>query len=203
MKRFNAMMNKIKLATVGGVIAACGLATAAVGAPVTYNLDPDHTHPSFEVDHFGGLSVWRGNFKKTSGKVLLDRAAKTGTVEVTIDAASIDFAHDKLNEHVAGPEVLDVAKFPTATYRGTISSFSNDVPTAVTGNLTLHGVTKPVALTINSFKCIQHPMLKKEVCGADASGTFNRADFGVNFGQQYGFKQEVTLHIQVEGIKAE
>jgi polyisoprenoid-binding protein YceI len=203
MKRFNAMMSEIKLATAGGVIAACGLATAAVGAPVTYNVDPDHTHPSFEVDHFGGLSVWRGNFKKTSGKVVLDRAAKTGTVEVTIDAGSIDFAHDKLNQHVAGPEVLDVAKFPTATYQGTISSFANDVPTAITGNLTLHGVTKPVALTINSFKCIQHPMLKKEVCGADASGTFNRADFGVNFGQQYGFKQEVTLHIQVEGIKAE
>jgi polyisoprenoid-binding protein YceI len=203
MKRFNATMSEIKLAAVGGIIAACGLATAATAAPVTYNLDPDHTHPSFEVDHFGGLSVWRGNFKKTSGKVVLDRAAKTGTVEVTIDAGSIDFAHDKLNEHVAGPEVLDVAKFPTATYRGTISGFSNDAPTAITGNLTLHGVTKPVALTINSFKCIQHPMLKKEVCGADASGTFNRADFGVNFGQQYGFKQEVTLHIQVEGIKAE
>jgi polyisoprenoid-binding protein YceI len=185
------------------MLAISSLATVATAAPVTYNVDPDHTHPSFDVDHFGGLSVWRGIFKKTSGKITLDAAAKAGEVDVTIDAASIDLAHDKLNEHVTGPEILDVAKFPTATYKGTLGGFSNGAPTTVTGNLTLHGVTKPVALKINSFKCIQHPMLKKEVCGADASGTFNRADFGVNFGQQYGFKQDVVLHIQVEGVKAD
>ncbi|MDB6085747.1 MAG: polyisoprenoid-binding protein [Gammaproteobacteria bacterium] len=180
-----------------------GLAAAASAAPVTYNIDPDHTHPSFEVDHFGGLSVWRGIFKKTSGKVVLDTAAKTGTVDVTVDAGSIDLAHDKLNEHVTGPEILNVAKFPTATYQGKLGGFSDGAPTTISGELTLHGVTKPVALKINSFKCIQHPMLKKEVCGADATGTFSRADFGVNFGQQYGFKQEVVLHIQVEGVKAD
>jgi polyisoprenoid-binding protein YceI len=185
------------------MLALTGLAAAATAAPVTYNVDPDHTHPSFDVDHFGGLSVWRGIFKKTSGKITLDAAAKAGEVDVTIDAASIDLAHDKLNEHVSGPEILDVAKFPTATYKGTLGGFTNGAPTTVTGNLTLHGVTKPVALKINSFKCIQHPMLKKEVCGADASGTFNRADFGVNFGQQYGFKQDVALHIQVEAVKAD
>ncbi|MEA3150111.1 MAG: hypothetical protein QOD56_1050 [Gammaproteobacteria bacterium] len=184
-------------------LAVLSLATAASAAPTTYNLDPDHTHPSFEVDHFGGLSVWRGIFKKTTGKVALDTAAKTGSVDVIIDAASIDFAHDKLNEHVTGPEILDVAKYPSAVYKGALGGFTNGVPTTVTGNLTLHGVTKPVALTINSFKCIQHPMLKKEVCGADASGTFNRADFGVNYGQQYGFKQEVVLRIQAEGVKAD
>jgi polyisoprenoid-binding protein YceI len=185
------------------MLALSGLAAAATAAPVTYNVDPDHTHPSFDVDHFGGLSVWRGIFKKTSGKITLDAAAKAGEVDVTVDAASIDLAHDKLNEHVSGPEILDVAKFPTATYKGTLGGFTNGAPTTVTGNLTLHGVTKPVALKINSFKCIQHPMLKKEVCGADASGTFNRADFGVNFGQQYGFKQDVVLHIQVEAVKAD
>lgn len=202
MKPFNAM-SPLSRVTALSIAIAGGWAAAASAAPVTYNVDPDHTHPSFEVDHFGGLSVWRGNFKKTSGKVALDAAAKTGTVDITIDTSSIDFAHDKLNEHVSGPEILDVAKFPTATYKGTLGGFSNGAPTTVTGNLTLHGVTKPVALTINSFKCIQHPMLKKEVCGADASGTFNRADFGVNYGQQYGFKQDVTLRIQVEGVKAE
>jgi polyisoprenoid-binding protein YceI len=185
------------------IAAVVSLATAASAAPTTYNVDPDHTHPSFEVDHFGGLSVWRGNFKKTSGKVTLDAAAKTGMVEIDVDTASIDFAHDKLNEHVAGPEILNVAKFPTATYKGTLGGFANGAPTTVTGNLTLHGVTKPVALTINSFKCMQNPMSKKDVCGADATGTFNRADFGVNYGQQYGFKQDVVLHIQVEGVKAD
>ncbi len=184
-------------------LALLSLAAVATAAPVTYNVDPDHTHPTFDVDHFGGLSVWRGNFKKTTGKVTLDTAAKTGTVDVIIDTATIDFAHDKLNEHVSGPEMLNVAQFPTAEYKGTLGGFTNGAPTTVSGNLTLHGVTKPVTLKINSFKCMQNPMSKKDVCGADASGTFNRADFGVNYGQQYGFKQDVNLHIQVEGIKAE
>jgi len=177
-------------------------ATSATAASTTYNVDPDHTHPSFEVDHFGGLSTWRGNFKKSSGTVTLDAEAKTGTVDVVIDTATVDFAHDKLNEHVSSPEVLDVAKYPTAEYKGRFVEFANGAPKTVAGTLTLHGVTKPVTLTINSFKCIEHPMLKKQVCGADASGSFNRADFGVNYGQQYGFKQDVLLHIQVEGVKA-
>jgi len=175
--------------------------TSASAASTTYNVDPDHTHPSFEVDHFGGVSIWRGTFKKTSGTVELDTVAKTGTVDVVIDTATIDFAHDKLNEHVSSPEMLDVAKFPTAEYKGKFVEFANGAPKTISGNLTLHGVTKPVTLTINTFKCFQNPMLKKEVCGADASGSFNRADFGVNYGQQYGFKQDVLLRIQVEGVK--
>ena len=176
--------------------------TSATAASTTYNLDPDHTHPSFEVDHFGGLSTWRGTFKKSSGSVTIDSEAKTGTVDVVIDTATVDFAHDKLNEHATSPEMLDVAKYPTAEYKGRFVEFANGAPRTVAGVLTLHGVTKPVTLTINSFKCVEHPMLKKQVCGADASGSFNRADFGVNFGQQYGFKQDVVLRIQVEGIKA-
>ena len=176
--------------------------TTATAAPTTYNVDPDHTHPSFEVDHFGGLSTWRGTFKKSSGTVTIDTEAKTGTVDVLIDTATVDFAHDKLNEHVSSAEVLDVAKYPTAEFKGKFVEFANGAPKSVTGALTLHGVTKPVTLTINSFKCIEHPMLKKQVCGADASGSFNRADFGVNYGQQYGFKQDVLLRIQVEGVKA-
>ena len=176
--------------------------TSATAASTTYNVDPDHTHPSFEVDHFGGVSIWRGTFKKTSGTVQIDTAAKTGTVDVVIDTATIDFAHDKLNEHVSSPEMLDVMKYPTAEYKGRFVDFANGTPKTISGNLTLHGVTKPVTLTINSFKCIDHPILKKQVCGADASGSFNRADFGVNYGQQYGFKQDVLLRIQVEGVKA-
>jgi polyisoprenoid-binding protein YceI len=176
-------------------------ATSATAASTTYNLDPDHTHPSFEVDHFGGLSTWRGTFKKSSGIVTLDTEAKTGTVDVVIDTTTVDFAHDKLNEHVSSAEMLDVARYPTAEYQGKFADFANGAPRTLTGLLTLHGITKPVTLTINSFKCIEHPMLKKQVCGADASGSFNRAEFGVNYGQQYGFKQDVLLRIQVEGVK--
>jgi polyisoprenoid-binding protein YceI len=175
---------------------------SAVAAPVTYNVDPNHTFPSFEADHFGGLSVWRGKFDKTTGTIVLDKEKTAGTVEITVDTSSIDFGHAKLNEHAKSAEMFDVAKFPTATYKGTLAKFKDGAPTEVEGELTLHGVTKPVKLTLNQFKCMLNPMSKKEVCGADASATFSRADFGINFGDKYGFKQEVKLQIQVEGVKA-
>jgi polyisoprenoid-binding protein YceI len=176
-------------------------ATPVVAEPVAYNVDPEHTHPSFEADHFGGLSVWRGIFKSTSGKITMDKAASAGTVEISVDTSSIEFGQQRLNTHVSGPDMLDAAKFPTATYKGKLSDFKDGAPTTVTGELTMHGVTKPLTLKIASFKCMTNPMSKKDICGADAEGKFNRADFGVNYGQQLGFKMDVMLHIQVEAIK--
>ena len=180
------------------------LATVAIAAPVTYNVDPEHTYPSFEVDHFGGMSVWRGKFTQNSGTVVIDREAQTGTVDITIDAASFDSGIEKLNTHVKGndPQMLDVAKYPTATYKGKLAKFKDGAPTEVQGELTLHGVTKPVTLTIRSFKCMAHPMKKKEFCGADAVGSINREDFGVSWGKAFGFKMDVKLAIQVEAFKA-
>ena len=175
---------------------------SAIAAPVKYDVDPNHTFPSFEADHFGGLSVWRGKFDKSSGTIVFDKDKGSGTVEITIDAASIDFGQAKLNEHAKSAEIFDVEKFPTATYKGTLAKFKEGAPTEVDGELTLHGVTKPVKLTINQFKCMVNPMSKKEVCGADAAATFNRSEFGVNFGEKFGFKQEVKLQIQVEGVRA-
>jgi polyisoprenoid-binding protein YceI len=175
---------------------------SAIAVPVTYNVDPNHTFPSFEADHFGGISIWRGKFDKSSGTIVLDKDKGSGTVEITVDAASIDFGHPKLNEHAKSTEMFDVQKYPTATYKGTLGKFKDGAPTEVDGELTLHGVTKPVKLTINQFKCMVNPMLKKEVCGADASATFKRSDFGVNYGDKFGFKQDVKLLIQVEGIRA-
>jgi polyisoprenoid-binding protein YceI len=181
-------------------LAAAAGAGAAFAAD-TYTIDPSHTYPSFEADHMGGLSVWRGKFGKTSGTITLDRAAKTGALDITIDATSLDFGHEKLNSHAKGPDMFDVAKFPTATYKASTIRFNGDKPAEVDGELTLHGVTKPVKLTIRQFKCIQHPMLKREVCGADAAGSFNRSDFGIGYGTQMGFNPEVKLAIQVEAIK--
>ena len=191
-------MRKVLIASMS--IAVFGTAAAA---PVTYNLDPGHTYPSFEADHMGGLSILRGKFNSSSGKVVLDKEAKTGTVEVNVDTSSIDFGHDKLNEHAKGPDMFDVQKFPTATFKGKLVDFKGDAPTALEGELTLHGVTKPVKLTFNQFLCKQHPMLKKEACGADAEGTINRADFGIDYGKQFGFKQDVKLRIEVEAIRAD
>jgi polyisoprenoid-binding protein YceI len=179
------------------------LGTSAIAVPVTYNIDPNHTYPSFATDHFGGLSTWRGKFKSSSGKIVLDKDAGTGTVTVTVDAGSVDVGHEKLNEHIKSADMFDVAKFPTATYEGKFANFKAGVPTEIHGTLTLHGVTKPVNLTINHFMCKQNPMSKKDTCGAEASATLNRADFGVSYGQAYGFDMAVTLQIQVEGIKAD
>ncbi|WP_028225874.1 YceI family protein [Paraburkholderia ferrariae] len=193
----------MKTTLIAAAALAAALATPAFAAATTYNLDPTHTYPSFEADHFGGVSVWRGKFTKTTGSVVLDREAKTGTVDVTIDASSIDTGNAALDKHVRSAEFLDIDKYPTATYKGTSIRFDGDKPVEVIGTFTLHGVTKPLNLKIDSFKCFQNPMLKREVCGADATAEFNRSDYGVNWGESYGFKMATKLQIQVEGIKAD
>jgi polyisoprenoid-binding protein YceI len=190
---------KAVLAVALGLIAGSALAD-----PVTYKVDPLHTYPSFAADHFGGLSVWRGKFDRSSGTVVLDKAARTGTVDITVDASSIDFGLEKLNEHAKSAEMFDVQKYPTATYKGTFTNFKNGYPTEVHGELTLHGVTRPLNLTINQFTCRVMPaaMGGKERCGADASASFKRSDFGITYGENYGFNMLVKLQIQVEATPA-
>src|ERR1700692_4443601 len=165
-------MSRLVLASIAALANA-----SAIAAPVTYVLDAHHTYPSFEADHMGGLSIWRGKFSDTTGKVVYDKHAKSR-------------------------EIFDVAKYPTATYSGKFTKFNGATPTEAQGTLTMHGMTKPVTLTINSFMCKPNPMTKKEVCGADASASFNRSDFGVSYGDAYGFKMGVKLQIQVEGSPA-
>ena len=182
---------------------ACGaIAASAFAAPVAYDIDAAHTYPSFEADHMGGLSLWRGKVNTSSGKVSLDKQAGTGTVDITIDMKSIDFGHQGLNDHAQTPDLFDTAKFPTATYTGKLVDFRNGSPTAVDGTLTLHGVTKPLRLTINSFLCKPDQRAMKERCGADAQATFNRDEFGVDFGKAFGFTMGVTLRISVEALAA-
>jgi polyisoprenoid-binding protein YceI len=190
-------MKRIVLASLAAFVCA-----ATFAAPVTYVLDPKHTYPSFAADHMGGLSVWRGKFAGTTGKVVYDKDAKTGTIDVTVDMSSVDFGNAKLDEHAKSAELFDVAKYPTATYSGKFSKFDASGPTEAEGTFTLHGVSKPLTLKINSFLCKPNPMTHKEVCGADASASFDRSDYGVNFGQAYGFKMWVKLEIQVEGSPA-
>jgi polyisoprenoid-binding protein YceI len=168
----------------------------------TYTIDPNHTYPSFESDHMG-ISILRGKFTKTGGTVKLDRAAKTGTMDVVIDTSTLDFGHEKLNTHAKSKDMFNVEQFPTATYKGKSIKFDGDTPVAVEGDLTLLGVTKPVALKINKFKCIEHPMLKREVCGADASAQLNRADFGMTYGVPKFTAPEIKLAISVEAVKSE
>ena len=167
-------------------------------APTRYKLESEHTFPSLEFPHMG-LSIWRGKFNRTTGTATLDRAAKTGSVTVNVDTASIDFGLDSINAYALRPEWLNTAKFPTMSYSGQLV-FAGDQPVAVDGQLTLRGVTRPLRLKLNSFKCIEHPFYKKEACGADAEGELDRTDFGMSQYTEDGAGR-IRLRIQVEAVK--
>jgi polyisoprenoid-binding protein YceI len=181
---------------------AIGFASTVAATPVTYVVDPDHTYPSFEADHMGGLSVWRGKFNQSQGKIVLDRAKQTGRVDITVDMASVDFGQDKLNAYAQGKALFDVAHYPQAVYHGQLAGFRDGKPTRVDGTLSLHGISQPLTLAIEQFKCMPHPLYKREVCGADALAHFQRDRFGMAGGKDYGFNMQVTLRIQVEAIQA-
>lgn len=178
--------------------ALAAVSVPALAAPETFKIDVDHTFPSLEFPHMG-ISWWRGKFNKTDGAIVLDREAKAGTVDITVQTASIDFGHDAMNEHAVGDGWLNAAKYPTMTYKGALK-FKRDTPVAVDGQLTLMGVTKPVTLKIASFKCIDHPYYKREACGADAEAEIHRGEFGLTKGAD-GDAGKVRIRIQVEALK--
>lgn len=181
-------------------VAALGLAAAAHAEPATYALDPGHTFVTFEIGHMG-TSTNRGRFDKKDGSVVVDKAAKTGKLDVTIDTTSLSTGNAAFNKHISSDEMLDVAKFPTAEFHGDKFTFNGDKVSEIAGNLTLHGKTAPVTLKALNYNCYNSPMLKREVCGGDFETTLARAQFGVNYGENYGFPDNVHLVIQVEAVK--
>lgn len=193
----------MKLKTLIPAALALAATVPALADAKHYTLDPTHTYVSFAAPHIQQISWWRGKFDRTqSGSVTLDSAAKTGSIDVVIDTTSIDFGLAKMDEHAKSPDFFDVAKFPTAEFKSDSIKFDGDTPVSADGQLTLHGVTKPVTLKINSFKCIQDPFLKVERCGADVYAEINRDDFGVS----YAVKMTgglVKLEIQAEGLLAD
>ena len=185
-----------KIAT---LIAALTLAAPAFAAPETYNVDSTHTFARFSYSHFG-MSTQLSKFNKTTGTVVLDKAAKTGSVDVVIDTKSVDTGYDTFNEHIQGEDFLDTAKFPTATFKSTKVNFKGNKPVSVDGELTLKGVTKPVNLKIESFLQMPHPMVKKDGLGANATTKVKRSDFNMGkYAPNVG--DEVTIDIAVEAIK--
>jgi polyisoprenoid-binding protein YceI len=175
------------------------LSSVPAAAQDVYVGDPGHTYAFFETGHLG-ISWVRGRFRKTDAKVVLDRAAKTGSIEAIIDTASIDTGHEARDKHVRSEDYLHVEKFPTITFRSSSLKFSGDTLTAVDGDLTIMGVTRPVTLNVTLFRCIQHPVNKKEVCGADASTAIKRSDYGVKRGA-VGIGDDVKITIQIEASK--
>lgn len=186
-------------ARTAAVVLATLVAGTAYAAPENYTIDSTHTFPSFEIGHMG-FSTQRGRFNKTTGSIVLDRAAKKATVDISIDANSISTGLDKLEAHLRAEDFFDTAKYPTITFKSTGARFNGDKLASVSGNLTLHGVTKPVTLTVTSFFCGPNPVYKKDACGADAVATIKRSDFGINYALP-AVSDEVKLLIQVEAHK--
>jgi len=201
-----------KRALAWSAILSIAVANFAAAHPVGYTVDPDHTYPSFAADHMG-LSTWRGKFDHSSGTITLDRAKQTGTVHVVTKVDSINFGHPPLTQMVLRDAIpaplcktqcafFDAAKYPTATYDGKLADFIDGAPTRVVGKLTLHGVTRPLDLKIEHFKCMPDMLVKpRERCGAEASATFDRADFGIDAGKSFGMDMKVSLQIQVEAVQ--
>ena len=183
------------------------LPLAAAAAPVNYDVDPVHTFPQFMVSHFG-TAFMHGRFNKTSGKLVLDREGKNGTIDITIDTASIDTGPHELagrprtrDDHLRTPDFFNVKEFPTLTYKGS-TKWTGEWPTEVQGQLTLLGVTHPLKLTVVQFNCVPDPRTKGkgELCGGNATGTFKRSDFGMKFGIP-AVGDEIRLQVQFEALR--
>ena len=181
-------------------ILALGIALPfAAFAADSYTIDPPHTFPHFSINHLG-FSTMQGRFEDTSGKITLDRAAKTGSVDIAIKTASISTGFVKRDDHLKSPDFFNAAEFPTITYKSTAMRFKGDTPSSVDGNLTISGVTKPVTLSIDAFNCGTNPMSKKDTCGAAASAQIKRSDFGVKYALP-AVGDDVKLVFEIEAIK--
>ena len=181
-------------------LAAATLAALPVLAEVeTYNIDPQHTFPAYEIGHFG-YSLQRGRFDKTAGKIQIDTAARTGSVEVAIDTASVSSGVPKLDEHLRGEDFFDSQKFPKMTFKSTELAFDGERVRQARGTLTINGIARPVTFEVTYFKCGLNPMLMRKVCGADMTASIKRSDFGMKYALPM-LADEVLLRVNVEAIK--
>ena len=183
-------------------VAAAAAAIVEIGASAqeTYNIDPVHSQPSFEVQHMG-FSIQRGSFMKSTGKVTIDRAAKKGSIDVTIDATSIRTIDPRLDTHVKSPDFFNVEKYPTISFKSTDLVFDGDRVVEVNGELTLLGITKPVVLKVTNERCGEHPINKKPMCGAEATTTVKRSEWGMKYGLPRAVGDDVRIVIPIEAYQ--
>ncbi|MDP2880871.1 MAG: YceI family protein [Azonexus sp.] len=187
---------KKQLASLALALAA---ATQALAAPETFTLDGTHSFPRFSYNHFG-YSIQMSRFDKTTGTIVLDKAAKTAVVDIVIDTRSVSTGSATFNEHIQGEDFLDTAKHPTATFKSTKVVFEGDKPASIEGKLTLKGVTKPVTLKVTGYQAMPHPMVKKDAIGGNATVTVKRTDFNMGKYAPY-VGDDVTIDIAIEAIK--
>ena len=177
------------------------LVALPVAAQETYVIDPVHSQPQWETRHVN-FSTQRGSFQKMSGKIVLDRAAKKGSIDVTIDASSIRTYNDRLDAVVRGERYFNVEKYPTITFKSDNLKFDGDQLVGAEGELTMLGVTKPITLVVTNFRCGEDPFKKRPMCGADGNATIKRSDWGMTFGVQISNPaDEVKLLLPVEAYR--
>ena len=181
------------------LLAVTALPASAMAAAGTYTVDPTHTFPHFEINHLG-FSTMHGRFNATEGKLTVDLAGKTGSVDIKIDANSIDTGFKKRDDHLRSPDFLNAAEYPTITYKSSKVVINGDSSATVDGTLTLMGVSKPVTLAVDHIQCGADPMNKKEKCGFNATATIKRSDFGVNYALP-AVGDEMKITIEVEALK--
>lgn len=182
---------------------ACLIAAGAITAhaeSATYAIDPSHTFVTFEANHMG-TSTLRGRFDKKEGSVTLDKTARSGKADITIDATSIDTGVAALDTHLKSKDFFNAAEFGTARFSADKFAFNGDKVSEVTGTLTLLGKTQPVTLKASNFNCYINPMIKRETCGGDFETTITRTQFGMSYGLNYGLPDTIHLLIQIEAIK--
>lgn len=179
--------------------ALAGAASAGAQSP-NYAIDPTHTFVNYENGHYG-TTTNRGRFSIKDGTLFFDRAGQQGKVEVVIDISSVNTGVDFLNRQIQGKDFFNVADFPTATFTSDKFVFNGDKVSEVQGKLTLKGQTHPVVLKAMKFNCYVNPLVKREVCGGDFETRIQRSQWGVLWGLQFGFEDDVRLIIQIEAIK--
>ena len=191
-------MNKSVAVLAFATVFTALIAAPAFAEPVVYTIDTTHTFPRFSYSHFG-YSKQLSRFNKTSGTVTLDAEAKTAMVDVSIDMTSVDTGYETFDGHLQGEDYFHTAQFPTATFKSTKVTFNGDAPTAIEGDLTIKGVTRPVTLTVTSFLAKPHPMMTRPAIGANATTNIKRSDFSAGKNAPY-VGDEVTLDIALEAI---
>lgn len=175
------------------------LSTPALAAPTTYKIDNGHTAALFAVKHLG-ISHTHGRFNTVAGQFTLDDADPTkSSVSVEIDANSIDSNEKKRDDHLRGPDFFNVKQFPKITFKSTAVKKTGDKQFDVTGDLTIHGVTKSVTLPVTLVGQGQDPWGGTRA-GFDAALTIKRADYGVSFMPE-GIGEDIHIRLAVEGVK--
>lgn len=177
--------------------------TSALASSETYRVRPEHTSVDFQIDQFKGVSGWLGKFSKSSGMLMIDTEKKRGAVDVLVDMDSVSTGNMLFDFNIKSEKFLEVDKYPVAMFKGDSFIFHGETPVSVSGTLTLHGITKPLTLKIDSFECYFYPLVKEKVCDAQASAQFDRVDYGLAWGVDYGFKTLTLLRIKVEGVRAD